>query len=636
MLQKRYIILTLILSLHAVIFAQGDPANPAQANEKIKSGEIKSRWVESNIARVFPEPVQSDYSDDYFNLYSTNGRSNFVILINSTSEQKAANIFNRQLEKFNYAAIKIIKTDKETANDVGVIKLHMLSENLKRYGDQAYLIKWSSGKEKKVTISGASEKGLIYGAASLAQLVVKQNNKVVLRKADILDYPKFSRRIFNTDPMPSQLEDDLDWMVRYKIECLTFNNKDYSWNTMEDDFRESLNIFKNWNDKFGGVEGNIMLNLYRGSEDIEVTNKDHIAKLKEIIKFAYDCGVSRVMLLADDAPPFKYDEGYILTSENDKAKFSTMAEANCWLVNNVVGWKNKNNYDLEIIYCPAFYTYEEMHYGDMELFKDTPWENDAYEPLKRDLKIIGEQMDEEVLLFWTGPFVCTKVLTEDDITDWTENLNGRKPFLFDNTIFINNEFVMRAMFTAYNNDFPKEFHLLTGGNGIFINGDALGEPSKSSSMTTNAYMWEGDSYNPDNSLIVALEKLYGANSINTILNYKETELELCKTIKQRQIRDVADELWQAIRDTRFTTEKNPFHYHLNYGRLKALRLQLKYSVPEPEPFEIYKSKCLQLADKREKLLETIKKMSLYKLNYSLQSEMIKMPNFEPDNINQND
>ena len=58
MFSKSYFILTIILFLSAVMFAQGDPANPAQANEKIKSGEIKSRWVESNIARVFPEPFE--------------------------------------------------------------------------------------------------------------------------------------------------------------------------------------------------------------------------------------------------------------------------------------------------------------------------------------------------------------------------------------------------------------------------------------------------------------------------------------------------------------------------------------------------------------------------------------------------
>jgi len=90
----------------------------------------------------------------------------------------------------------------------------------------------------------------------------------------------------------------------------------------------------------------------------------------------------------------------------------------------------------------------------------------------------------------------------------------------------------------------------------------------------------------------------------------------------------ADELWQTIRKTRFTTEKNPFHYHRNYSRLKALRLQLKYSVPEPTEKFRHIKKCTELFNTRKILLDQIEENGFLKLSFSLQAEMISLPNFE--------
>lgn len=607
--------------------AQNDSSKPTSVNEKMFYDSLKFIWVENKTADIFPEPVDVKYFDEYMELVNEKGNAETVILVSTELERKAANVFNRQLSKYDYPEIPIIKSISFLSKNPGlIIRLNVNVDELQKYGNQAYSIKWNSDKRNVVEVSGSSLKGLIYGAASLSQLVVKRNDKIVLRKADVIDYSKFSRRIFNSQPLSNNVEDDLDWMVRYKIECIAFHNADYSWDKIDNELQKNLQNFSDWGKKYGGVEALLMLNLYRGKQ-IEISNKNDVETLKNVIYAAYEKGVSRVMILADDSPPFRYGEGYVSDSESDRKKFSTMAESHCALMNEINEWNEKKNLNLELLYCPAFYTYQEMHYGEMSLYQNTPWEDDAYGPFKRDLKIISEKMPKEIFLFWTGPDVCSRTITDEDLNDWTNNLLGRRPFLFDNSIFAQFEFTSRTMFTAYDNSLPKDFDLKTGGNGIFINGDGTGETSRAANMTANAYMWEGDKYNPQVSLMNAMIKLYGIKSMNVLLKYKEAELDLVKTIKQKELQDVSDILLKSLEKIKSIIGISPFEYQQNYSRMKALGMQLKNSVPEPEPLEKFKNKCLGLDKKRWELLKEIEKLSFERLSYSLQKEMVKLPDF---------
>lgn len=617
-----YILLVLGFSL-LTINAQIDPENFDKLTEILTTQSIESVWTEPQVARIYPNPKEVEYKDEYFELFDNNNEAKAVIIVNN-DYTKAAHVLNKQLQNFGYPVLPV--EERVDKDDNKIVILFSIDENInKLYNEQAFSIRW---KGNTVLVNGASLKGIIYGATSLAQLITKQNGKVTLRKADVLDYPKFTRRIFNSRPLAYHLRNDLDWMVRYKLGGLTFHNEDYSWNKLDPYLTDNLVEFKKWKEKYDGVDAVLALNLYRGETPIEVTNEVHIEKIKNVIKTAFEHGVKGLLLLVDDSPPFKYGEGYQLTSAGDKEKFANVAEATVYLSNLVNAWQKENNFELNIIYCPSFYTYEEMHYGDMALFKDTPWEEDAFEPLHKELSFVGNNLDKDIDIFWTGRYVCSREITDSDLEEWTDNLEGRTPFLFDNTIFAHHDFTAATMFTAFENEFPENFAQKTGGNGIFINGDATGETSRAASMTCNAYMWEGAEYRSDISLIAAMLNLYDKNTIKLLLEYKETELELRKTINERKLWLASQELWKAVRDTRFTTEKNPFYYHLNYTRFKALTLQLKSSVPEPKPVNEFKEKCVDLDKKRKDLLAKLKGRNYLKLAYALETEMIELPDFD--------
>jgi hypothetical protein len=162
------------------------------------------------------------------------------------------------------------------------------------------------------------------------------------------------------------------------------------------------------------------------------------------------------------------------------------------------------------------------------------------------------------------------------------------------------------MLTAWNNQLPDNFHKITAGNGMFINNDANSETGIVGTITTNDYLWNPDNYDPEKSLETAIIREYGAEVKDLVLRFKELELRIRKTIGERELWFEADSLWQQIRKVRRITDKNPFYYHLNYTRMKALRLQLKASVPIPEEKNIFVEKVSKLLNHRETILSEIK------------------------------
>jgi hypothetical protein len=217
-------------------------------------------------------------------------------------------------------------------------------------------------------------------------------------------------------------------------------------------------------------------------------------------------------------------------------------------------------------------------------------------------------MPDNVYIIWTGPNVRSRKITLQDLNDWTELLNGRVPFLWDNTIYSHFSFTSTPLFTAYKNELPLDFHKHTAGNGMFLNCDANLENTRVAVITANDYWWDPENYNSEKSLNTAMENYYGKKYLKLLFDFKDVELMLRKKIGERKLWFEADTLWTIIRKIRFITEKNPFYYHLNYSRLKALRLQLKNSVPAAVSLEEFKKECLNLHTKRSEIIDQLRRI----------------------------
>jgi hypothetical protein len=550
------------------------------------------------------------------------GANTFIPIITEKEEElKAANYFNYLFKnQFGKALGSEINSTLKWQ-----IRIELKEKDSSFVNDQHYRIKCDLVKNQ-IVISSSSQLGLLYGVVTFINFIQNENESVKIHLFDIDDWPSFRRRGVSAVFKIDQVEELLNYALINRIETVAIASRIYSWYKIDDEYKTLLEKIKEWKDRFGGPRIMQSHNIYE-KKKIEISNPADIESLLNVIELGIKHGIEKIQILSDDTPPFKFDEGYILTSENDKKKFQHFAEANTYLMTELNNWLSKKSYRSELYYCPGFYTYEDMHYGDMSLFRDTPWEKDAYGSLTEELNYIGINMPPNVFIIWTGPNVRSRKITIDDLNEWTNNLKGRTPYLWDNTIYSHFAFTTTPLFTSYDNELPKDFYLRTSGNGMYINGDANSEDSKAAMITTMDYLWNPDEYDPAKSIQFAINRLYGSETATLLMDLKDVELELRRTIGERKLWFEADTLWQVIRKIRFITDKNPFSYHLNYTRMKGLRLQLKNSVPEPKEKETFIKDCNALDQKRKNILEKIKLIDAK--NYEkIKSIMIPLPDFK--------
>jgi hypothetical protein len=591
-----------------------------------ESQSFGSLWQIQLTPEIYPTPKSVSYENNFVEIVTNLKNKRLAIIATSSSEQKAARVFNRQMHLSGIQYFDIFESMDAIPDTITAILIFKNDAKSETQKAQAYTIQFSEKSGKNIIdASGYDVVGCIYAATSVAQLVTRKDEQTLIRKAQVSDYPDYSQRIFHGLVKPKNLSATLDWMVRYKMEGLVIDNRNYSWWKLDEELENILTEFQKWNNEFGGVQLMQPHNIYQ-TRDIEISNTQHRANLKNVIKTGLEHGVSRVMILADDTPPFEFGEGYILTSDQDKAQFKHMAEAHCFLMSELKEYIDDLGIECEIYYVPPFYTYEEMHYGDMSLYLNTPWEQQAFGPLERDLNYIGKNLPPDIPIIWSGPWVRSREITDEDLTKWTKNLSGRVPYLWDNTIYSHYPFTSSAMLTAFDNKFPKDFNKKTAGNGMFINGNIADELNRSSAMTVNDFLWNSKAYQADQSLIKAIGNLYGIPAVEPLLAYRDVELEIRALMGSKKIWSEADTLWQKIRDIRFVTQKNPFYYHLNYSRMKALRLQIKNSVQEDLIFdaEEYQRTLISLDKNRKSLILSIEKNNNMNLNKALNENCVKI------------
>jgi len=97
----------------------------------------------------------------------------------------------------------------------------------------------------------------------------------------------------------------------------------------------------------------------------------------------------------------------------DAARFGTVEAAQAHLVNRLWADMRRLSPRPRLLFCPSAYTTEDMraHMGYT--------------------RAIGTGVDREVMLFWTGPTVCSASITAAD-ADLVAGWLGRKPFVWDN------------------------------------------------------------------------------------------------------------------------------------------------------------------------------------------------------------
>jgi len=128
--------------------------------------------------------------------------------------------------------------------------------------------------------------------------------------------------------------------------------------------------------------------------DIDYSSKCDLALLVRKLERLMDLGIESIAIFLDDIPPVVRGKG-----------FRTLAEAQAKLVNEVF----KELTPRKLIFCPTFY-----------------WGfNEKY------IKEMGEVLNGKTHVMWTGPYVVSPRISENDVRKVVE-IMGRKPLIWDN------------------------------------------------------------------------------------------------------------------------------------------------------------------------------------------------------------
>ncbi|CAD5121948.1 DgyrCDS10409 [Dimorphilus gyrociliatus] len=139
--------------------------------------------------------------------------------------------------------------------------------------------------------------------------------------------------------------------------------------------------------------------------DISYSNNEELNKLKAKLHQVSKLGCTAFALLFDDIETKMFPE--------DENEFGTFAKAQCHITN--AAYSDLKECDL-FMFCPTEYC-------------STRADPDVKSSLY--LQTIGSNLNNDILILWTGPKVVSKYITVDNIIELQEQIK-RKPIIWDN------------------------------------------------------------------------------------------------------------------------------------------------------------------------------------------------------------
>lgn len=167
----------------------------------------------------------------------------------------------------------------------------------------------------------------------------------------------------------------------------------------------------------------------------------------------------------------------------DQARFGNLQAAQVHFVNRLWNSMKTMSPRPKMIFCPSAYTTEDMN---------------AHLDYTR---AIGEGIDPEIMLFWTGPTVCAASINSADAKE-VEKLLKRKPFIWDNYP-VNDMFPWRPLMSPLKN---RSADLAGSVSGYISNPMKQLRISEVVLATTAAYLNDPAHYDPAKAMEAAINK----------------------------------------------------------------------------------------------------------------------------------
>jgi len=508
---------------------------------------------------IIPKPKDVKYGRDFICLVDfSEGRNQTCLLLGKDASKQAKAAAKKLQARLNAVLrsggmaedIKILKENDDYSSFRSVISIGSPFENkvnaeylsrekikiTKDYpGKEGYVFLVADKKEGKIVIcAGSDGRGSYYAVQSLNQLITVKDNKILLRKARITDWPTSFNRATAEGSVGHPLV--ADWMGAYKINNFIVGYRGTRpWNSPRlACIRGNLDMSRYAN-KTEIFEVSYLINPYCISDDsekkIKISDDRDITALIDHYRKFLEVGGRKIVLTNDDSVPVKNLE-FVLPHAEDKVKFGGLAAAHIYLANTIYNTLSKEYPDLEMYFCPTYYCTGHVAWARKpEIAKDY-------------LLKIGKGLSPEIKVVFTGPSILSPVITEKDIEEIRSFFGGRDWYLWDNTIGLYSsarccENVEGGIYKPFTTTYPSGF-----GKYIFFHNNSVcnwtpaEEAQKIYAISVCDYMWNPEAYNAETSLRQAIESYIGPGMADLLIEFGR----LYDSVKKKSIlRDCAIE-----------------------------------------------------------------------------------------------
>ncbi|MBI2298814.1 MAG: beta-N-acetylglucosaminidase domain-containing protein [Armatimonadetes bacterium] len=254
---------------------------------------------------------------------------------------------------------------------------------------------------------------------------------------------------------------------------------------------------------------------YLWKTHIEVSDAAQLDRLFDACRIALDAGGTRVMLCLDDfasEPGWSQTDLYHVRSERDRAKFGDdLAAVNIAMVNDLWRRIHERYPDAKLYVVPPYY------WSPGGTWREA---GETY------LRALGQGIDPAVTIVWTGPQVRSGTVSARDVSYYAGLLGGRKPMLWDNTLYMHHS-PPHYFLDTFHTQYADRFWDLTSGE-VHLNAGG-GEVYKCGLLAAADYLWNPAAHNPETSLRNAVGAIAGPEMTDDLLAFRDVFYQLYDT-----------------------------------------------------------------------------------------------------------
>ncbi len=386
-----------------------------------------------------------------------------------------------------------------------------------------------------MSIIGYDERGCYYGLQTLRQLIEADDGGAHVPRVGIIDWPTYRVRLVKVSATMGDAEAAkgfAELLPQYKLNAYGLQYHNERAGTWLEPSERCLDVWETVGEvakRDGVVEPGVFLSPFFRPR-IDVTKPDEVESYIDRLRWAIGAGFEWVEIDFNDWAKWEY------LSEAEKERFADTAEFTAYLTNEVHRVLKAEHANVGIILCPMVGWY--------------------HGPANDDVAKLCQNVPGDVLVYWTGPVVRSRRIADREVLAWTET-TGRKPFLWDNTIYAHFQpFWVGCAFNPFRNTFPDDLPDLLDGPGIHLNANASWHYLPSL-LTFADYMWNPDAYDPAESIRAALRLCWGDQAPDAAQSVQDAMVALHQYLYEagkgwtEYDPDLADALLDTLADATF-------------------------------------------------------------------------------------